>query len=57
MVGLLEAFSGIGGVAGLLGGAYVYESMGYKFTFILFGGLLPIVAIISRIVFATQANE
>ena len=57
MVGLLEAFSGLGGVAGLLGGAYIYESMGYQFTFLMFGGMLPVVAIISRIIFGLQEEE
>ncbi len=51
IVGMLEGMSGIGLVFGLLGGSVVYEGMGYQAVFIFFGGLLPCLAIISRILF------
>ena len=51
MVGMLEGVSGIGLVFGLLGGAGLYEAMGYKAVFIVFGGLLPVNAVVSRILF------
>ena len=57
MIGLLEAFSGIGGIAGLLGGATIYNTFGYKATFLLFGGMLPIIAVLSRLVFTSIQNE
>ena len=50
--GALEAMSGIGLVIGLVGGSMVYEGMGYKAVFILFGGLLPTLAVVVRILFA-----
>ena len=48
---MLEAMSGIGLVFGLLGGSAVYEGMGYQAVFYFFGFLLPVLAIISRILF------
>ena len=57
MIGLLEAFSGIGGIAGLLGGATIYNTFGYKATFLLFGGMLPLIAVLSRLVFTSIQNE
>lgn len=52
VVGLLEASSGTGLVVGLLGGSIIYEGMGYRAVFSIFGGLLPILAIVTRILFA-----
>ena len=49
MVGMLEAVSGIGLIAGFLGGSYVSAQLGFQTTYWVFGGLLPIVAIITRI--------
>ena len=51
-MGMLEGSSGIGLVIGLMGGSVVYEAMGYEAVFITFGGLLPIMAIISRMIFS-----
>jgi len=51
MVGLLEAMSGIGLVIGLVGGSIVYDVMGYKSVFILFGSMLPIMALVTRVLF------
>ena len=49
MVGMLEAVSGIGLIGGFLGGSYVSTKLGFQTTYWVFGGLLPIVAIITRI--------
>ena len=49
MVGMLEAVSGIGLIGGFLGGSYVSAKLGFQKTYWVFGGLLPIVAIITRI--------
>jgi MFS family permease len=57
MVGLLEATSGIGLVIGLVGGSIVYEVMGYKSVFILFGTLLPIMALVTRVLFFRIARQ
>ena len=58
---MLEGMSGIGLVIGLLGGSIVYEGMGYQAVFIFFGSLLPILALISRLLFRCieqrQENE
>ena len=54
---MLEAMSGIGLVFGLLGGSAVYEAMGYKAVFIVFGGLLPILAVIARFMFTWLENR
>ena len=51
VVGVLEATSGIGLVIGLLGGSIINESIGYKAVFIFFGSLLPILAVIVRVLF------
>ena len=51
VVGMMEAMSGIGLVFGLLGGSAIYDAMGYKAVFLLFGNLLPLLAIISRLLF------
>ena len=52
MMGMLEGVSGIGLVIGLMGGSLVYESMGYEAVFITFGGLLLLMALISRLIFS-----
>ena len=52
VVGMLEAMSGIGLVFGLLGGSGIYEAMGYKAVFIVFGGILPVLAVLSRFMFS-----
>lgn len=51
IIGMLEAVSGIGCVAGLLGGAAIYEKLGYMNTFVGFGLLLPCLALITRTLF------
>jgi len=51
MVGMLEGVCGIGLVFGLLGGASLYDAMGYKAVFIVFGSILPVMAFISRLLF------
>ena len=52
VMGMLEGFSGIGLVIGLMGGSIVYESMGQDAVFLCFGGLLPIMALISKLIFS-----
>ena len=52
MMGMLEGVSGIGLVIGLMGGSLVYESMGYEAVFLTFGGLLLLMALISRLIFS-----
>mmetsp|Transcript_2614 Transcript_2614/g.3539 ORF Transcript_2614/g.3539 Transcript_2614/m.3539 type:complete len:164 (-) Transcript_2614:1040-1531(-) len=51
IVGMMEGVSGVGLVFGLMGGSVIYEKMGYMAVFICFGSLLPILAVISRILF------
>ena len=51
IVGMLEGMSGIGVIIGLFGGAAIYEGMGYQAVFIVFGGLLPVMAFMSRVLF------
>ena len=48
---MLESVSGIGLIAGFLGGSYIYEMLGFKMTYTVFGGLLPVIAIFARIAF------
>jgi hypothetical protein len=48
---MMEGMSGVGLVSGLLGGSIIYETMGYQAVFIYFGSLLPILAIVSRLLF------
>ena len=50
MMGMLEAMSGIGQILGSTGGSYMYARLGFKMTYVSFGGLLPVLAIIARIV-------
>ncbi len=49
MVGILEAFSGVGLILGSTGGSAVFRVIGFKATYFLFGGLFPVLAIITRI--------
>ena len=51
VVGMMEAMSGCGLVFGLLGGSAIYEGMGYKAVFLLFGNFLPFLAIVSWLLF------
>ena len=48
---MLEGVSGIGLIIGLMGGSVLYETMGYQAVFIIFGGLLVVVAGITRFCF------
>lgn len=48
----MEGFSGIGLVFGLMGGSLVFESMGIEAVFVTFGSLLPIMAVVSRVIFS-----
>ena len=52
IVGMLEGVSGIGLVTGLLGGSVIYEKIGYMAVFLIFGSLLPTMAIVSRLLFS-----
>ena len=52
VMGLLEAASGVGLIIGLMGGSVVYESLGYDAVFFAFGGLLLVMAIVSRLIFS-----
>ena len=51
-MGLLEAASGVGLIIGLMGGSVVYEILGYDAVFFTFGGLLLLMAIVSRLIFS-----
>lgn len=51
VVGMMEGVSGIGLVFGLMGGSVIFEAMGYMAVFIGFGSILPILAIVSRMLF------
>ena len=48
---MLEGVSGIGLIIGLMGGSVLYESMGYKAVFVVFGSLLIVVAVMTRFCF------
>lgn len=52
IVGLLECFSGVGLVIGLLGGSILYEGMGYRAVYTIFGSLLLVLALVTRVLFA-----
>ena len=49
MIAKLECVSGLGLIAGLMGGSFVGNTLGFKVTYRIFGGLLPIVGILARI--------
>ena len=51
MVGALEATSGAGLIVGFSGGSYMFSKLGYEMTYFVFGGLLPVVAILARVAF------
>ena len=60
MVGMLEAMSGIGLIVGFMGGSYIFATLGFEMTYFVFGGMLPVVAVIVRIAFGcidSQAND
>ena len=51
MVGMLEGVSGIGLIAGFMGGSYVGDLLGFKTTYRVFGGILPIIGVLARLGF------
>ena len=51
MVGMLEGVSGIGLIAGFMGGSYMGNSLGFKTTYRVFGGLLPLIGLLTRAAF------
>ena len=51
MVGMLEGVSGIGLIAGFMGGSYLGNSLGFKTTYRVFGGLLPLIGLLTRVAF------
>ena len=48
---MLEGVSGIGLIIGLMGGSILYDAMGYRAVFIIFGSLLIVVAFLTRLCF------
>ena len=56
IVGMLEGMGGIGVIVGLMGGSIVYEALGRKAVFIVFGCLLLFMAVLSRICFGVLAR-
>ena len=57
MIGMLEAVSGIGIIVGLMGGGYIYEKIGYMAVFLIFGTLLLVMAVVSRLLFRCLQNS
>ena len=51
MIGMLEAVSGVGLITGFMGGSYVGNSLGFKTTYRVFGGILPVIGIFARLAF------
>ena len=49
LIGLLEAMTGLGFVVGPIIGSALYSAFGFKMTFIVYGGLKILLAIIIRI--------
>ena len=54
---MLEGVSGIGLIIGLMGGSILYDSLGYRAVFIIFGGLLIVVAVLARFCFQALAKK
>lgn len=48
---MLEGVSGIGLIAGFMGGSYVGDLLGFKTTYRVFGGILPIIGVLARLGF------
>ena len=48
---MLEGVSGIGLIAGFMGGSYVGDLLGFKTTYRAFGGILPIIGVLARLGF------